>query len=56
MSKHLVINAVERERSGTSAVRRMRREGLVPGVVYGGESPNVNFPQFDSGNGDRWKI
>lgn len=46
MSKHLVVNAVERERSGTSAVRRMRREGLVPGVVYGGEAPNVNI-KFD---------
>ncbi|MEE9446735.1 MAG: 50S ribosomal protein L25/general stress protein Ctc [Arenicellales bacterium] len=42
----LVINADTRERSGTSSVRRMRHEGLVPGIVYGGEDANVNI-KFD---------
>jgi len=43
MSKHLVVEADSRERNGTSAVRRMRHEGLVPGVVYGAEEENANI-------------
>ena len=39
----IVINAESRLRSSTSDVRRMRREGLVPGVVYGAEEDNVNI-------------
>ena len=27
-----------REERGSAAMRRMRKEGLVPGVVYGGEA------------------
>ncbi len=40
---NIVIDAESRARSSTSAVRRMRREGLVPGIVYGGEDDNVNI-------------
>lgn len=40
---NIVIDAESRVRSSTSAVRRLRREGLVPGVVYGGEGENVNI-------------
>ena len=40
---NIVINAESRVRSSTSAVRRLRREGLVPGVVYGGEEDNLNI-------------
>ncbi len=40
---NIVIDAESRVRSSTSAVRRMRREGLVPGIVYGGEDTNVNI-------------
>lgn len=40
---NIVIDAESRVRSSTSAVRRMRREGLVPGIVYGGEDENVNI-------------
>ena len=43
MSKHLVVEADSRERNGTSAVRRMRHEGLVPGVVYGADEENANI-------------
>lgn len=43
MSKHLVVEADSRERNGTAAVRRMRHEGLVPGVVYGAEEDNANI-------------
>lgn len=39
----IVINAESRARSSTNAVRRMRREGLVPGIVYGAEEDNVNI-------------
>ncbi len=37
------IDAQSRARSSTSDVRRMRHEGLVPGIVYGGEEDNVNI-------------
>ena len=43
MSKHLVVEADSRERNGTAAVRRMRHEGLVPGVVYGADEDNANI-------------
>ncbi|MBY4675689.1 50S ribosomal protein L25/general stress protein Ctc [Marinobacterium arenosum] len=32
-----VINAVAREDEGKGASRRLRREGLVPGIVFGGD-------------------
>lgn len=43
MSKRLVVEADSRERNGTAAVRRMRHEGLVPGVVYGSDEGNANI-------------
>ncbi len=36
---HFVVEAVAREDQGKGASRRLRHEGLVPGVVYGGETP-----------------
>jgi large subunit ribosomal protein L25 len=41
MSK-FVVEAIAREDQGKGASRRLRHEGLVPGVVYGGETP-VSF-------------
>jgi large subunit ribosomal protein L25 len=35
MSKHVTLNAQKRTTSGTAAARRSRREGLIPGVIYG---------------------
>lgn len=37
------IKAVQRDVKGTSASRRLRRAGSVPGVVYGGENPAINL-------------
>lgn len=47
MSEQRVLVAEKRERAGKGAARAVRREGKVPGVVYGGkETPElVAFPQ-----------
>jgi large subunit ribosomal protein L25 len=38
------ISALERPERGTRATKRMRREGLVPGIVYGGpDGASVTF-------------
>jgi large subunit ribosomal protein L25 len=37
------ISARKRETQGTSAARRLRRKGLVPGIIYGGEQGAVNI-------------
>jgi large subunit ribosomal protein L25 len=37
----IVVNAKTREDRGKNAARRLRREGFVPGVVYGGKGENV---------------
>jgi large subunit ribosomal protein L25 len=37
------LNATPRERSGSRAVRRLRRSGRVPGVLYGGGADPVPF-------------
>ncbi|HQN66027.1 MAG TPA: 50S ribosomal protein L25/general stress protein Ctc [Methylophilus sp.] len=37
------IKAVKRDEQGTGASRRLRRAGMVPGVVYGGDKPAVNI-------------
>ncbi len=37
------ISARKRETQGTGAARRLRRKGLVPGIVYGGEQGAVNI-------------
>ena len=41
------LNALERTGTGKGAARQARRDGLVPGIVYGGENDplpiNVNF-------------
>ncbi|MFW1677645.1 50S ribosomal protein L25/general stress protein Ctc [Pontibacter sp. JAM-7] len=34
---NFVVNAVAREDEGKGASRRLRREGLVPGILYGGD-------------------
>ena len=36
MSDILTIQAVARNDGGKGASRRLRREGLVPGIIYGG--------------------
>jgi large subunit ribosomal protein L25 len=49
MSEQRVLVAEKRERAGKGAARAVRREGKVPGVVYGGkETPDlVSFTQRD---------
>ncbi len=37
----IVVSAKTRADRGKNAARRLRREGLVPGVVYGGKGANV---------------
>ena len=37
MSKHVTLNAQKRTTSGTAAARRSRRDGLIPGVIYGAQ-------------------
>ncbi len=37
------INARKRETQGTGAARRLRRKGMVPGLVYGGEKDALNI-------------
>ena len=37
------ISARKRETQGTGAARRLRRKGLVPGIVYGGTTGAVNI-------------
>ena len=36
------LNAKKREGSGTAATKKLRREGRVPGVVYGGKQDNYS--------------
>lgn len=40
------IKAVKRDVKGTSASRRLRRSGRVPGVLYGGNDPAITL-EFD---------
>jgi len=46
----IVLNVEVRERAGTGAARAVRREGKVPGVLYGGKEGPVNIsvrgPEF----------
>ena len=37
------ISARKRETQGTGAARRLRRKGLVPGIVYGGDKDALNI-------------
>src|SRR5437588_2571918 len=37
----IVVNAKRRDDRGKNAARRLRRDGLVPGVVYGGKGENL---------------
>jgi large subunit ribosomal protein L25 len=37
----IVVTAKSRDDRGKNAARRLRRQGLVPGVVYGGKGENV---------------
>jgi len=37
----IVVNAKNRDDRGKNAARRLRREGLVPGIVYGGKHENI---------------
>lgn len=37
----IVLNVEVRERAGTGGARQARREGLVPGILYGGEKAPV---------------
>jgi len=37
------LKVQERSERGSRSARRLRREGLVPGIIYGGEGDNVAF-------------
>ena len=37
----IVVSAKGREDRGKNAARRLRRQGLIPGVMYGGKGENV---------------
>ncbi len=37
----IVLNVEVRDRTGTGAAREIRRRGMVPGVLYGGDQPPV---------------
>ncbi len=43
MADQFELNARVRARSGTSLVRRLRREGEVPAVLYGGNKDNISI-------------
>ncbi len=38
---NLVVEAELREESGRSAARRLRRTGKIPGIIYGGDKPDL---------------
>jgi large subunit ribosomal protein L25 len=42
-SKSTALTVARRETSGSRSVRRLRRQGFVPGVVYGGGDEPVSF-------------
>jgi large subunit ribosomal protein L25 len=42
-AKRPVLQVEERAERGTRAVRRLRRSGVVPGIVYGGNGKQVAF-------------
>src|SRR4030081_2997343 len=44
----IVLNVEVRERTGTGGARVARREGLVPGVLYGGDKEPVGLPVEDT--------
>lgn len=46
MSEQIVLVAEKRDRAGKGAARAVRREGKVPGVVYGGKQ-NPDLVAFD---------
>lgn len=43
MSEQIVLNATRRDNMGKGASRRLRREGLVPAIVYGGKKEPVSI-------------
>jgi len=42
MAKPKTLKAEERARTGSGVLKQMRREGLIPSVIYGGGSENQN--------------
>lgn len=51
MSKAIEVKAQGRKELGSAAVRRVRRQGMVPGIVYGAEKENrlvsLNHHEFE---------
>ena len=43
MANIIELNAETRKSSGSASVRRMRKEGLVPAVIYGRKTENANI-------------
>jgi len=42
MAKNQTLKAEDRARTGTGMLKKMRREGYIPSVVYGGDAENRN--------------
>ena len=43
MAQKLTLSATKRETSGTGAAKRLRRQGIVPGVIYGSTQDNYSI-------------
>ena len=43
MAKTQILKAHTRKRSGSGPLNRLRKEGLIPAVVYGKQQPSVNI-------------
>lgn len=52
MSRHVKLQAKKREAAGSGAAKRLRRDGIVPAVIYGATQDNysiqVNAREFSS--------
>ncbi len=55
MSDNATLNATLRQRSGTGALKAMRREGFVPAVIYGAKQENINIKVDAKGFGELLK-
>lgn len=43
MAKTQTLKAHTRKRSGSAALKRLRKEGLIPAIVYGKQQENINL-------------
>lgn len=43
MAKKALLNATKRQTSGSAAAKRLRRQGILPGVIYGAQQDNYSI-------------